>query len=102
MKNTPGKLLMQEIVCRASDLTDDSKAPLLQYFTTPNDVSCGSTLGPLLSMQTGMRSLDVGNSQLSMHSTREMAGVWDIANAVAILHGFWRDFVKVDEGIHLG
>ena len=48
-----------------------------QTFTGRNDIPCGSTVGPLISTQLGVSTIDVGNPQLGMHSAREMAGSLD-------------------------
>ena len=48
-----------------------------QTFAGRNDIPCGSTVGPLISTQLGVSTIDVGNPQLSMHSAREMAGSQD-------------------------
>ena len=61
--NSPGIVLVQECAREAG-------VPL-QLFVVRNDSSCGSTIGPMLSAQMGMRTLDLGNAQLSMHSIRE-------------------------------
>jgi aspartyl aminopeptidase len=44
-----------------------------QEFEIRNDSSCGSTIGPMLSAK-GLRTVDIGLAQLSMHSIREMCG----------------------------
>ena len=48
-----------------------------QTFTGRNDIPCGSTVGPSISTQLGVSTIDVGNPQIGMHSAREMAGSLD-------------------------
>lgn len=54
-----------------------------QSFVVRNDSLCGSTIGPLLS-SLGVKTVDVGNPQLSMHSIREQAGVKDVEYAISL------------------
>jgi len=61
--SSPGIALTQEVARQAG-------VPL-QLFVVRNDSSCGSTIGPMLSAALGMRTVDMGNAQLSMHSIRE-------------------------------
>jgi aspartyl aminopeptidase len=49
-----------------------------QSFVTRTDLGCGSTIGPITAAQLGVKTVDVGNPMLSMHSAREMAGVLDV------------------------
>jgi aspartyl aminopeptidase len=50
----------------------------VQEFVVRNDCPCGSTIGPAIAALTGIRTVDVGISSLSMHSIRETIGVADI------------------------
>jgi aspartyl aminopeptidase len=57
----------------------------VQYFVSRNDMPCGSTIGPVTSSRTGVRSVDAGNPMLSMHSVREMSGSDDHGSMVRVL-----------------
>lgn len=86
--NSPGIVLLHEIARRA-------QVPL-QLFVVRNDSSCGSTIGPMLSAALGMRTLDLGNAQLSMHSIRETGGVYDVAYAIKLFRGFFTHFSELE------
>lgn len=68
----------------------------IQEFVVRNDVGCGSTIGPILSANTGIRTVDVGIPQLAMHSIREMCGIEDVASATELLKVFFSEFSQVD------
>jgi len=59
-----------------------------QYFVSRSDLPCGSTIGPISAAQTGIRTVDVGNPMLSMHSCREMSGTADVEPMVKVLRQF--------------
>jgi aspartyl aminopeptidase len=61
--------------------------PFQKYFHRSN-LACGSTIGPITAAVVGMRTVDVGNPQLSMHSIREMCGADDPASMVRALVAF--------------
>ncbi|KAI8903670.1 peptidase M18 [Powellomyces hirtus] len=71
----------------------------LQEFVVRNDSPCGSTIGPMLSAQLGLRTIDVGNAQLSMHSIRETCGTEDVKSAIDLFESFFHDFAAVDASI---
>ncbi|RHZ20834.1 hypothetical protein DYB26_007998, partial [Aphanomyces astaci] len=60
-----------------------------------SDVVCDGC-SPILSTHTGIRTIDVGVAQLSMHSIREMCGVSDVEKSVALFKAFYNDFTTVD------
>ena len=64
----------------------------LQEFCVKNDSGCGTTIGPIISGNLSIKTVDIGNPQLSMHSIRETAGTLDIEYAIRLLRGFYSDF----------
>ena len=48
-----------------------------QQFVMRNDLTCGSTIGPLTAAEIGVATVDVGVPQLAMHSIRETVGHLD-------------------------
>lgn len=52
-------------------LCEKEKIPF-QNYVARNDTPSGSTVGPMMSASLGMRTIDIGCSLLSMHSTREV------------------------------
>lgn len=49
----------------------------VQKFVNRSDLRGGSTIGPISSTHLNIRSVDIGNPTLAMHSIREFAGVKD-------------------------
>ena len=68
-------------------------------FTGRNDSPCGSTIGPTISALTGIRTVDAGMPQLSMHSCREVKGVKDLEHGLALFTGFFDNFREIDDSI---
>ena len=85
--NSPGIVLVEESARRA-------KVPL-QLFVVRNDSSCGSTIGPMLSAALGVRTLDLGNPQLSMHSIRETGGIYDVDHAIKLFKSFFVHYTEL-------
>jgi aspartyl aminopeptidase len=71
-----------ELWCAAADVVP-------QRFVTRTDLGCGTTIGPIIAANLGIRVVDVGNPMLSMHSCREMAGAGDVAKMIAVLRAFF-------------
>ncbi|KNZ79897.1 Putative aspartyl aminopeptidase [Termitomyces sp. J132] len=76
----------------------ERKGGQVQEFEVRNDMACGSTVGPMLS-KIGIRTVDVGNAMLSMHSIRETAGSHDVQNAIDLFSAFFEDFAELDKGL---
>lgn len=69
----------------------------VQEFVVRNDCPCGTTIGPIISANTGLRTADVGVPSLSMHSIRETVGVEDITNSTQLFMSFFQNFRKLDD-----
>jgi aspartyl aminopeptidase len=89
--NSPGIVLLQECARTAG-------VPL-QLFVVRNDSPCGSTIGPGLAAALGMRTLDLGNPQLSMHSIRETGGSADVAYGIRLFKGFFENYGSLEPKI---
>jgi aminopeptidase I len=68
----------------------------LQVFAIRNDSRSGGTVGPMLSSAMGVRAIDAGIPQLSMHSIRATTGALDPGLGVKIFAGFFEHFQSVD------
>ena len=63
---------------------------VVQTFSIKLDLRCGSTVGPIIVANLGVCTVDVGNSMLSMHSIREIAGSKDQENLICIFKEFFK------------
>ena len=82
----------------ASDLMSSAQLRLLceqagiplQVFITRNDMPCGSTVGPTVSANLGIPTVDIGEPMLSMHSIREMMAASDHADMIKLVSALYR------------
>ena len=68
-------------------------------FVVRNDCPCGSTIGPMISAKTGIRVVDAGMPQLSMHSCREVMGIADLTHGRNLFLAFYNHFRSVDDNL---
>ncbi|SIO40409.1 M18 family aminopeptidase [Fibrobacter sp. UWB11] len=81
----------------ASDLMSSAQLRLLcekagiplQVFITRNDMPCGSTVGPTVSANLGIPTVDIGEPMLSMHSIREMMAASDHADMIKLVEALF-------------
>ena len=71
-----------ELCCREAGIP-------YQKWANRADLACGSTIGPITAGRLGIRTVDVGNPQLGMHSARETCGSEDSAFLVSALEVFF-------------
>lgn len=77
----------------ASDLMSSAQLRLLcekagiplQVFIMRNDMPCGSTVGPTVSANLGIPTVDIGEPMLSMHSIREMMATSDHEDMIKLV-----------------
>lgn len=63
----------------------------IQTFHNRNDKQGGSTIGPIAAGTLGIKSIDVGEPILAMHSIRELGGVEDHYQAYQIYKRFYEE-----------
>lgn len=68
----------------------------VQEFVVRSDLACGSTIGPIISANTGIRTVDVGAPMLSMHSIREMCSAADVGHAITHFTAVYDGFTSLD------
>ncbi len=81
----------------ASDVMSSAQFKLLceqanvsyQTFITRNDMPCGSTVGPTISADLGIPTVDIGEPMLSMHSIREMIAIKDHADMIKLVSSLY-------------
>lgn len=78
------------------ELAKKGKVPV-QEFVVRSDCPCGTTIGPIISALTGIRTVDLGMPQLSMHSVREVMGIADLTHGMNLFRSFFKHFNSIDE-----
>eukprot|EP00984_Skeletonema_dohrnii_P009014 scaffold3382_cov121-Skeletonema_dohrnii-CCMP3373.AAC.4 len=71
----------------------------MQEFVVRSDCPCGTTIGPIISSNTGIRTVDLGMPQLSMHSCREVMGIADLSHGLSVFGSFFKNFNEIDESL---
>lgn len=69
-------------------LCEAAGVPYQKYVHRTN-LPCGSTIGPMVAAQLGIKSVDIGNAMWSMHSIRESAGVIDHNYLISVLEQYF-------------
>lgn len=91
MTNSPGVVLIKKCAEKAK--------VSLQLFVVRNDSPCGSTIGPIVCSKLGIRCLDIGNPQLSMHSIRETGGSHDVAELINLFESYFENYAALQQNI---
>jgi aspartyl aminopeptidase len=79
--NSYGSALFRQ-VCEAVQVP-------VQSFVVRSDMSCGSTIGPLVATELGINAVDIGVPTFAMHSIRELAGSRDTEYLAKALTQFY-------------
>ncbi|MGK5092385.1 M18 family aminopeptidase [Deltaproteobacteria bacterium TL4] len=77
-----------ELICQELEIP-------VQKFVNRTDLSCGSTIGPLIAGALGIPTVDVGAAMLSMHSIREMCGSQDPDYLIQAFKGVFQHHFKI-------
>lgn len=72
-------------------IASQNKIPL-QEFIVRQDIASGTTLGPIVEGECGIRSVDIGCAQLAMHSIREQAAIVDLYNLGKLFNAYYSSY----------
>ena len=62
-----------------------------QTFVNRSDIKGGSTIGPITAKNLRIKTVDIGNPILSMHSIRELGGVADQASIMQVFNQYYKE-----------
>jgi aspartyl aminopeptidase len=71
----------------------------LQEFIVRNDSLCGSTIGPIIAAQAGIKTIDIGAPMLGMHSIRETCGTLDLWYYEKLFAVFFTEYSELTENL---
>ena len=77
----------------------NKKGVPIQEFVIKNDSPCGSTIGPYLAANTGIKTIDVGVAMLGMHSIRETCGIVDGVYYRDLFSSFYENFESISHNL---
>jgi aspartyl aminopeptidase len=77
----------------------ERKGGKVQEYEVRNDMACGSTVGPMLSSNMGVKTCDVGCAMLSMHSIRETAGSHDVQNYIDLFRSLFESYAALESNV---
>jgi len=83
------------------DVAKRANVPLQDYVVR-NDSHCGTTIGPIQAARLGIRTVDVGGPELSMHSIRETCDITSVSQMINLFKGFFKHFPEIDAGMKSG
>jgi aspartyl aminopeptidase len=63
----------------------------VQEFVNRSDLACGGTIGAISASALAVRTVDVGNAMLSMHSIREQCGAHDVEMMTRVMTRILRE-----------
>jgi len=91
MTDATSASILKEIAKKAGVPTQD--------FIVKNDSLCGSTIGPMMAAKAGMKTVDIGAPQLSMHSIRETCGVIDLLYYRELYASFFQNYESISQDL---
>jgi aspartyl aminopeptidase len=90
LKTNAGQAYATDAVSAGAISAAATRAGLqLQQFVTRSDLPCGSTIGPLAASRQGIRTVDIGNPMLAMHSCRELCATADVTPYANLMRAWY-------------